>query len=71
MSDQIEAALTDVAIGEIYFEDDEGDKSSLLEPLIEVNNVPTNRCCSVYGVSTVKCLCKTDPMHKINLEMVR
>ena len=27
--------------------------------------------CSVYGVSTVICLCKTDHVHKINLEMVR
>jgi hypothetical protein len=71
MSDQIEAVLTDAAVGEIYFEDDDGDKESEWEPSMEVTCLPSNRFCSVYGVSTVICICDSDPVDKINLEMVR
>ena len=63
--------LTDTSLGEIYFEDDVGEKGSLWEPLVEVNCSSNHRCCSVYGVSTVLCLCDTDPVQNINLEMVR
>jgi len=71
ISDQIGAVLTDASLGEIYFEDDVGQKGSLWEPLVEVKCDSSHRYCSVYGVSTVLCLCKTDPVENINLEMVR
>ena len=51
ISDQIEAVLTDATLGEIYFEDDVGDKVSLWESLVEVNCTSTHRFCSVYGVA--------------------
>jgi len=54
MSDQIEAVLTDAVVGEIYFEDDEGDKESEWEPSIKVTCSPTNRFCSVYGAQQLK-----------------
>ena len=45
-------------------------KDSEWEASIEVKCSPNNRFCSVYGVSTVICICESDPVDKINLEMV-
>jgi len=71
ISDQLGAVLTDESLGEIYFEDDIGQKGSLWEPLVEVKCSSGHRYCSVFGVSTVLSLCDTDPVENINLEMVR
>jgi len=71
MIEEIEAVMTNTAAGEIYFEYDKADEGSLWEPLNDVNCVPNHRFCSVYGVSTVVCICKTDPVHKMNIAMVR
>jgi len=71
ISDQIRAVLTDASLGDIYFEDNVGQKGTLWEPLVEVKCSSSHRYCSVYGVSTVLCLCDTDPVENINLEMVR
>jgi len=32
---------------------------------------PEKRCCSLYGVSMVSCVCETDPVDKLDLEVVR
>ena len=41
------------------------------EELKEVQCTPNHRYCSRYGVSTVVCVCESDPVNKVNLEMVR
>ena len=41
------------------------------EHLEEVECTPGNRRCSLYGVSTVVCICESDPVNKIDLEVVR
>ena len=41
------------------------------EELVEVDCTAEHRYCSMYGVSTVVCVCKTDPVEKINLNTVR
>jgi len=71
MTAQIEAVLTDKDVGKIYFEDDHNDDTSEWEPLLDVVCTPTNRYCAKYGVSTVVCVCKTDPVDRIDLEVVR
>ena len=48
--------------------DDEDDQ---YERLVEVECTAQNRCCSLYGVSQVVCVCESDPVDKIDLEMVR
>jgi len=71
MTAQIRAVLTDKDDGEIYFEDDHDDGNSEWEPLLDMVCTPTNRYCTKYGVSTVLCVCKTDPVDRIDLELVR
>ena len=71
MSEQIEAVLTDADVGEIYFEDDNSKNNSEWEPLVEVSCTPTNRYCAKYGVCTILCLCVTDPVTQIDLEVVK
>jgi hypothetical protein len=41
------------------------------EPLDDVECTSDNRFCSVHGVSVVLCICETDPVNKINLELVQ
>jgi len=41
------------------------------EELVEVDCTAEHRYCSMYGVSTVVCVCKTDPVEKIDLNTVR
>ena len=40
------------------------------EELVEVECTPEHRYCSVYGVSTVVCVCQSDPVANIDLEVV-
>jgi len=71
MYKQIEAVLTDTDVGEIYFEDNKSDNKSEWEPLIDVICTPAIRHCTKYGVSAVMCVCKSDPVERIDLEVVR
>jgi len=71
MSAQIEAVLTDTDVGDVYFEDDKGDANSKWKPLVKVTCTPENRHCANYGVSTVLCVCKSDPVDQIDLEVVK
>ena len=41
------------------------------ERLVEVECTPENRYCSIYGLSTMQCLCNTDPPAELDLEVVR
>ena len=41
------------------------------ERLVEVNCTHDHRYCSMYGLSTVQCICITDPVDEIELEVVR
>jgi len=71
MSEQIEALLTDADVGEVYFKDDKDQTNSEWEPLVDVCCTSPNIYCAKYGVSTVLCLCKTDPVDRIDLEVVK
>ena len=71
MSEHIEAVLTDAYVGEVYFEDDKDKTNSEWEPLVDVCCTSPNRYCAKYGVNTVLCLCKTDPVDWIDLEVVK
>ena len=33
--------------------------------------IPEKRCCSLYGVGMVSCVCDTDPVDKLDLEVIR
>lgn len=48
-----------------------GNDDDEYEELVEVECTPENRYCSLYGVSTVVCICESDPVDKIDLEVVR
>ena len=69
MSKHIETMLTDtyVSDSEIYFEDDKGDNISEWDSLIDVIYTPTNQYCTKYGIITVMCICKKDPVERIDL----
>ena len=41
------------------------------ERLLEVDCTHDKRYCSLYGLSTIQCVCKTDPIANIDLEVVR
>lgn len=40
------------------------------ERSVEVNCSAGNRYCSVYGVNTIVCVCESDPVHKLDLNVV-
>ena len=45
-------------------------KGKKYERLVKVECTPENRYCSVYGLSTVQCICITDPVENVDLETV-
>lgn len=49
-------------------EDENGDK---YKELVEVECTPGNRYCTMEGVSHVLCICETNPVSRIDLEVVR
>ncbi len=40
------------------------------ERSVEVNCSAGNRYCSLYGVNTIVCVCESDPVHKLDLNVV-
>ena len=48
-----------------------GNTATAFEELVDVECTVENRHCAQYGLSPVLCVCTTDPLNRINLDVVR
>jgi len=52
-------------------EEAEENADGTMEMLLEVDCTSEHRYCAAYGLNPVLCICETDPVSKVNLEVIR